>query len=231
MTTEPRIYLNVPYSQKDAAKKQGSQWDATTKQWYLPSQTSTTGFEQWLPVSNFGSKSTAPAKGIAGIGGLYVDLVPATAWNHNLRSILTSSEWKKICTQIYLSTNHTCAICHGYGSTHKVEAHERWQFNPVLQQQTLLRIEPLCPACHQTTHFGLATLRGYQDRSLSRLQYVNGWSKAQTFAHVKAAFLKWEQLSTIANWTLDVQWLHTHIALGPKTQLKLRHTPKGPASS
>ena len=30
-----RIYLNVPYSQKDKAKKAGAKWDATARSWYV----------------------------------------------------------------------------------------------------------------------------------------------------------------------------------------------------
>jgi ribonuclease HI len=34
-TEEQRIYLNVPYKEKDNAKANGARWDANAKQWYI----------------------------------------------------------------------------------------------------------------------------------------------------------------------------------------------------
>ncbi len=34
-TTLPKIYLNVPYSEKDLAKGKGARWDAGKKKWYI----------------------------------------------------------------------------------------------------------------------------------------------------------------------------------------------------
>jgi len=31
-----RIYLNVPYEEKDAAKKLGARWDPEQRKWYVP---------------------------------------------------------------------------------------------------------------------------------------------------------------------------------------------------
>jgi hypothetical protein len=31
-----RIYLNVPYDEKEEAKKLGARWDQATKKWYVP---------------------------------------------------------------------------------------------------------------------------------------------------------------------------------------------------
>jgi hypothetical protein len=31
-----RVYLNVPYEEKEAAKKLGARWDQGTKKWYVP---------------------------------------------------------------------------------------------------------------------------------------------------------------------------------------------------
>ena len=34
---DKRIYLSVPYKQKDEAKKLGARWDPIVKKWYIPS--------------------------------------------------------------------------------------------------------------------------------------------------------------------------------------------------
>lgn len=44
-----RTYLNVPYAQKDEAKRLGARWDPSNKAWYIPSTTDTTPFQLWLP--------------------------------------------------------------------------------------------------------------------------------------------------------------------------------------
>jgi Domain of unknown function (DUF5710) len=43
------IYLNVPFAEKDQAKKLGARWHPTRKQWYIPAETNPTPFARWLP--------------------------------------------------------------------------------------------------------------------------------------------------------------------------------------
>ena len=31
-----RVYLNVPYEEKEEAKKLGAKWDVSKKKWYVP---------------------------------------------------------------------------------------------------------------------------------------------------------------------------------------------------
>ena len=35
LLVKKKIYLNVPYSEKDEAKKLGAKWDAKNKKWYI----------------------------------------------------------------------------------------------------------------------------------------------------------------------------------------------------
>ncbi len=49
--TGSKIYLNVPYNQKDAAKALGAKWDAANKKWYVPAGKDVTLFGQWQPQS------------------------------------------------------------------------------------------------------------------------------------------------------------------------------------
>lgn len=43
-----RLYLKVPFSEKDAAKTAGARWDPTQKSWYAPPQHSLSSFQPWL---------------------------------------------------------------------------------------------------------------------------------------------------------------------------------------
>ena len=157
-------------------------------------------------------------KGIEGIGGLYVDLVPSTCWFSNIRSALSKNDWDSIRKKVYGNSNNRCDICKGFGNKHPVEAHERWGFDWDKKTQKLLKIESLCPACHQATHYGLAETRGFGEIAFERLSYVNGWSETQTDIHIKKAFDTWESRSEISAWKLDMSWLYDFIELDSETK-------------
>lgn len=42
-----KIYLNVPYSEKEEAKALGSRWDANKRQWYITENLYTSAFTRW----------------------------------------------------------------------------------------------------------------------------------------------------------------------------------------
>ncbi len=44
---EPKIYLNVPFAQKDEAKALGARWDAIQKKWYAAADKDITLFARW----------------------------------------------------------------------------------------------------------------------------------------------------------------------------------------
>jgi hypothetical protein len=41
--------LNVPYAEKDEARRLGARWNAEMKTWYAPPGVLLTVFERWLP--------------------------------------------------------------------------------------------------------------------------------------------------------------------------------------
>ena len=49
MTTNTRIDLRVPYSEKDQAKVHGAQWDSENRTWYAPPGTDLRNLKRWLP--------------------------------------------------------------------------------------------------------------------------------------------------------------------------------------
>ena len=46
-----KVYLNVPFSQKDAAKALGAKWDAAQKKWYVLDDKELNLFSQWQTLS------------------------------------------------------------------------------------------------------------------------------------------------------------------------------------
>lgn len=49
-TIETKIYLAVPYKEKDLAKANGAKWDGKAKSWYAPEGSDVSKFERWLKV-------------------------------------------------------------------------------------------------------------------------------------------------------------------------------------
>ncbi|WP_394753826.1 DUF5710 domain-containing protein [Crenothrix sp.] len=60
---DSKVYLNVPFAQKDAAKALGARWDGTVKKWYVPADKDISLFTQWLVQSGtVQSITTTPVK-------------------------------------------------------------------------------------------------------------------------------------------------------------------------
>ena len=212
-----KVYIHCSFNEKEEVKKLGAKWDSETKSWYIPEGVNVNLFSKWL----------SSPKGIPGIGGLYVDLVPKTCWFSNIRSVLSKNDWDLIRKKVYINSNHRCDICKGFGNSHPVEAHERWGFDWETKTQKLLKIESLCPACHQATHFGLAQVQGKGDIAFERLSYINGWTDQQTDNHIEKAFQVWEMRSKINTWKLDMSWLYNFIELDNETKKLIEDMKNG----
>ena len=46
-----RVYLAVPYAEKDAAKALGARWNRTAKAWYVPPGADLAEFQRWMPTA------------------------------------------------------------------------------------------------------------------------------------------------------------------------------------
>ena len=44
-----KFYINIPYSEKDQAKKLRAKWDPAKKSWFIPKGSNKDCFEKWLP--------------------------------------------------------------------------------------------------------------------------------------------------------------------------------------
>jgi hypothetical protein len=140
---------------------------------------------------------------------LIVELVPSTSWGANLRRELPPSDWDVLRKRAYRLAGHRCEICGGKGSKHPVECHEVWDYNDETHVQTLVRLITLCPPCHEVKHFGLAQVRGYEERAFNHLMRVNNWPPHKGLAHLEEAFAQWHRRSQ-HDWTLDLSWLEAN---------------------
>lgn len=116
---------------------------------------------------------------------LEIELVPASAFYSNLRSILDKSDWDILRRLVYKKANYKCEICGGIGKEHPVECHEVWNYNDrdfnielltdeeitdtiynkVVRVQKLSHCQAICPDCHQAKHIGLAQIKGNGERA------------------------------------------------------------------
>jgi hypothetical protein len=51
-THKDRVYLNVPFAEKDRAKSLGARWDGDKRAWWIEPRADLKPFEAWLPVSS-----------------------------------------------------------------------------------------------------------------------------------------------------------------------------------
>ncbi len=113
------------------------------------------------------------------------DLIPASSFGANLCNLLTRPSWDKLRQRTFAETDGRCEIC---GSTEHLECHEYWKyFEPLplyLEKgacgvQKLARLMPLCAACHETYHLGLANVRGRFEIVRARLRAMNRWTEEE----------------------------------------------------
>ncbi len=197
--SQNRVYLNVPYAEKDAAKQLGAKWDAKTKRWFIASELQFSSFAQWLPLSPESIDDAAPPK-------LTIELVPETCWYSNVRSEVTPKVWEILKRLTFQKANSRCEICGGKGSRHPVECHEIWDYNDTRHLQTLVQLIALCPACHECKHIGLACARGRGDIAIAHLSRVNRWSINQTNKYIEDCAQVW-QIRSQFQWTLNISYL------------------------
>lgn len=199
-----KIYLAVPFSEKEDAKKLGARFDGYIKKWFVLSNHFKLDElqEKWKintePVILTGEDRTY------GGNELFIDLIPKTCWFTNVRSCIHSSDWDRLRNHIYSRMDNTCECCHN--KTNNIEAHERWHYDDDTKTQKLIRLVALCQMCHTTTHIGLATIKGKRSEALEHLKKIRTFTQEEAVEHEKQAFKVWKDRNTIM-WNLDLSLL------------------------
>jgi Domain of unknown function (DUF5710) len=198
-----RQWLDVPFTDKDLARRCGARWDPAVKRWYAP-RPGMRGLERWaarpdLPLLLPGEDRTFGE-------GLFVDLVPATAWWTHARYCIAPQDWDRVRRMVTTRARRRCEAC-GRGEDParglRLEAHERWEYDARDRKQILRRLVCFCTGCHSVTHYGLAEVRGESGQAFEHLRIIAGMSPAQAEMHVREAFDLWDYRSGIT-WDLDL---------------------------
>ena len=126
-----RVYLDVPYGEKDEAKAPGARWDPMAKRWYDP-RPPTPALDRWAARADI--PDLLPSEDREFGHGLFVDMVPRTCWFTNVRSCVDQRDWERLRRMITRRAGHRCEIC-GAGQDRAagqwLEAHERWAYDVV----------------------------------------------------------------------------------------------------
>lgn len=201
-----RIWLDVPYGEKDQAKAQGARWDAVARRWYAP-RPDVAGLARWEALTDV--PDLLPGEDRSFGGGLFVDLVPSSCWFTNARSCVSEHDWERLRRMIVTRADQRCEICGRPADRDAgrwLEVHERWAYDAAALVQSLRRLICVCTDCHQATHYGLATIRGKDAPALSHLRTVLKISKQDADLLVEGAFEVWSQRSR-STWELDLSML------------------------
>jgi len=105
-----RLYLDVPFAEKDAAKALGARRDPAEKRWFDP-KPPTAGLDRWAarpPISE-----VLPGEDTSFGSGLFVDLIPRTCWFTNVRTCVTQQDWERLRRPIFRRAGHVCEACGG----------------------------------------------------------------------------------------------------------------------
>lgn len=145
---------------------------------------------------------------------LKMELVPAGAWENNLRKIITQSHWDFIRKKVYQSTDYHCSVCGVYcePGAGKLDAHEQWLFNPENKTQTLINIIPVCKYCHSVIHIGRTSLFSdeYKERAIEQFLTVNNCDIDTYNDHSREVWSNYHILSQIPSWALNIDLIEEY---------------------
>jgi hypothetical protein len=210
-----KAYLAVTFEEKDEAKKLGAKWDAINKKWYAPNMEPLL-LEKWK--INTEQVILLCEDRTYGGNNLFVDLIPTTCWFTNVRSCVHPRDWDRLRKHVYERVNYICECCNINTQKTNVilEAHERWDYNEETQTQKLVRIVALCHDCHQSTHTGLAGIKGKGMEAREHIKKIRGFTEQDYKKHMDEATEIWRKRSMI-NWNLD-------LSLITSNNIKLRNS-------
>jgi Domain of unknown function (DUF5710) len=205
---QERMWLDVPFAEKDEAKALGARWDPQARRWYATRATMA-ALQRWAPLPEI--PMMLPGEDRTFGRGLFVDLVPSSCWFTNVRSCVDQRDWERLRRMVVDRAARRCEACgQGQQAAERrwLEVHERWAYEEEAAVQSLRRLICLCTGCHSATHMGLAGLKGIAAEAKAHLAAVNRWTPDQVEEHISAAFALFHQRSR-DEWSLDLRILES----------------------
>jgi hypothetical protein len=160
---------------------------------------------------------------------LGVELVPATCWYSNVRSLLPTKEWDRLRKLSYTHADYECEICGGsgleQGYKHPLECHEIWNYNDRTHVQRLDGLVSLCPYCHMCKHIGRANAMGNQPIAFAHMEMVNDWNHKMVVNHVACQFEIFKERSKHP-WKIDLSILSKNFDVDAKLITEIQTKPR-----
>jgi hypothetical protein len=220
-----RIYLDIPFAQKDEAKALGARWDNSKRKWYAPNG------EPAL-LTRWAIKPVVPLSCLEGEvrdygpTTLVIDFVPKTCWCKKIRYALVPEDFKRLEGLVINRTNRQCEACGVKDPKQetRMEVQARWEYDVSEGKhvQRLVRLMAMCPDCHEVTHFGKACMDGRRDAAMVHLQKAANMSAENAQAHADAAYTRLRELNE-HEWQLDLS-LFTNNGLSLATARTFKNT-------
>lgn len=150
-----------------------------------------------------------------------IELVPETCRYANLANLMAPVSWQRIRDSMVRSCDGRCEVCGvpDAGGLDALELHEVWAFDDVATLQTLTGFQPLCPACHEVKHIGLAFDRGRARAAIEHLCAVNLWTLPAALNYLDDVFIQWTLRSATEGWRADMR-----MAMGLGFALRSSHS-------
>ena len=116
---------------------------------------------------------------------LTLELVPRTCWRRNLRRVISKEEWNNLRNR-FEAFSGVCPVCGNGDINSSLHLHEVWHYDVKLKVQKLVKLQPICPDCHDAKHWGRAAKVGLGERATEHLAKVNGWDIPTTFRYIES---------------------------------------------
>ncbi len=215
-----RVWLDVPYAEKDRAKALGARWDPAARSWFAR-KAGIPGLERWERLPDL-----LPGEDRSFGPGLFVEMIPSTSWFRNVRTAVEPRDWDRLRRLVYGRAGYLCEACGRARDREagiEMEAHERFIYDEATRVQALRRLVCLCTLCHLVTHFGRAEVTGRAEEAFAHLMAVTGMTRAEAGRHVLAAGDLWEARSE-CRWDVDLSMIsRAGIAVvRPSTNVSIR---------
>lgn len=196
--------LLVPASLRDEARRLGAFWHDDIRIWSIASDAAPNMPRRMLPTRDRPDLDPPYIR---------INLIPQTSWGRNLRTLMGKEAWRRFVREhVYASTGSVCRICGGRGPEWPVEADEAWRFDDASGIQTLHRIVPLCPACHEVRSAGLATANGRAEDASRHLSWIERIPLPAARRRLSEALETWRRRSQ-RRWTIDLSIMESRYGI------------------
>lgn len=199
-----KIYLDVPYDDKNEAKSLGAKWDKDVKKWYSTTDCNIL-VERWgieaRVLTNFKGEDRY-------YGGqqLCVEFMPKSCWCKKIQYAVQKSDQTRFCDYVLGRVNRTCETCGLQDTQCNYQIHGRWSYDEETQTQTLVRLMALCDNCYESTHFGTTHFNGRKQEAIAHLKKTNKYTDTEVQTHINDAYESLKQLNQY-KWKINLSLL------------------------